>query len=561
MTNLNTGAEPLTWSAPIPGISYARVSSDKQLSGEGLGRQLKGTTDWIAAHPHYPIRLDLTLTDEARSAWKGDHLAGDGALGKLLEMVRAGTINRGTVLLVEALDRLSRQDVWKATHQLTGLVTAGITVITTRDNKIYSSDPRFADKQSAIGDLIMSVVIMANAHVESENKSFRIAETKALRAIEAQRTKNVLHQNTPGWLRVADSATATNRETRKYELNQHHAETVRTIFTMALDHGAAYITRWLIDEKKNPFGRSGRWNIRYVKNILESRAPLGHLETKHALIENVLPRVIDDDLWWRVQAARKERAGKGGAKLGGKINLLAGIGRCAECGGNMRINQHSKTRHCYYECTNHAVLRTCKNPCRYRVDVIEAALLADLGWLTITGGKAASAPDLAALASNVETLKAREGRLAARLKALDDDDMFDVIMAQLRELRREVSDAITALNVARQDSAVAVAPVQIGALADRDKLATALRQLVKAAHFGADNEVCILSRGGVLLIITARQKSTASRLMLLRQDGTLAVAQGGKLTIAAAPPQMIAAGMTFLDGKTIADYTATIAKT
>src|SRR5579863_6642905 len=91
------------WSAPIPGISYARVSSERQLSGEGLARQLSGTTAWIESHPECPIRLDLTLTDEARSAWKGDHVGEDGALGKLLEMVRAGTIRRGTALLVEAL--------------------------------------------------------------------------------------------------------------------------------------------------------------------------------------------------------------------------------------------------------------------------------------------------------------------------------------------------------------------------------------------------------------------------------------------------------------------------
>ena len=52
-----------------------------------------------------------------------------------------------------------------------GLVTTRMKFITTRDSKIYTSDPRFASKQSAIGDLIMSVVIMANAHDKSEKKS------------------------------------------------------------------------------------------------------------------------------------------------------------------------------------------------------------------------------------------------------------------------------------------------------------------------------------------------------------------------------------------------------
>ena len=55
----------------------------------GLGTPVAWYEEWIKANPEYPIRLDLALTDEARSAWKGDHVGEDGALGKMLEMVRA----------------------------------------------------------------------------------------------------------------------------------------------------------------------------------------------------------------------------------------------------------------------------------------------------------------------------------------------------------------------------------------------------------------------------------------------------------------------------------------
>ena len=67
----------------VPGISYARISSEKQVAGEGLARQLQAAHEWIAKHP-VNVRLDLTLTDTARSAYKGEHLA-DGEFGKLLE--------------------------------------------------------------------------------------------------------------------------------------------------------------------------------------------------------------------------------------------------------------------------------------------------------------------------------------------------------------------------------------------------------------------------------------------------------------------------------------------
>jgi DNA invertase Pin-like site-specific DNA recombinase len=101
----------------IPAISYARVSSERQLSGEGLRRQRKGNLDWIASHPEYRIRLDEEASDAARSAWKGDHVfKKDAALGKLLDMVEAGELRPPLMLIVEALDRLSREDPWTAQH-------------------------------------------------------------------------------------------------------------------------------------------------------------------------------------------------------------------------------------------------------------------------------------------------------------------------------------------------------------------------------------------------------------------------------------------------------------
>ena len=43
----------------IPTLAYGRVSSEKQLAGEGLARQRKGIIEWIAKHPELNIRLDV----------------------------------------------------------------------------------------------------------------------------------------------------------------------------------------------------------------------------------------------------------------------------------------------------------------------------------------------------------------------------------------------------------------------------------------------------------------------------------------------------------------------
>ena len=301
------------------------MSSERQLWGEGMRRQLNGTREWIEKHPELRIRLDLELSDAARSAWKGDHVTkDDAALGKLLRMVENGELRPPLMVIVEALDRLSRQNPWQAQSQLAGLVSRGIIVATTQDDRIYSLD-------SGIGDVILSVVTMSRAHEESESKSQRVRQTKAMRVLQAMETKQVLHQNVPHWLVVPEAVSTSNRLTRRVYEVKRHAETVRVIYDMALYHGATYITSWLI-RNRQPFGRSGRWNTWYVRKILTSRATIGHLETKSGIIENIFPSVVPEELWLRVQVTMEARRGHGGAKMSSFINVLAGFCRCADCG-------------------------------------------------------------------------------------------------------------------------------------------------------------------------------------------------------------------------------------
>ena len=345
---------------------------------------------------------------------------------------------------------------------------------------------------------------MVSAHEESETKSHRVSDTKAQRVADAMTTKHVLHKMAPHWLHVAEEISSTNRATRRYEKIERHVETVQMMYPMALHHGSSYITAWLI-KNREPFGRSGRWNTFYVRDILSSRAPLGHLETRHGVIEDIFPKIIDGELWLRVQAAREARKGSGGHKMAAFVNLFAGLCRCVECEGPMRINTNGRTGYKYYECKNHSSLKNCANRCRYRVDIIEAAVLDNLDWLTVTPTPPPKPADMNQLVEHLVKLQAREKRLASRLKELDDDAMFDMVMEQLRELRGEVNDAKTRLTAAQQATAVAAAPVHIGDLTDRPTLHTALKRRIKGVHFGTDNEVMVVI-AGVLLMVVARQR-------------------------------------------------------
>jgi DNA invertase Pin-like site-specific DNA recombinase len=88
--------------------SYIRLSSERQLLGVGLQRQLDLSRKYAKDH-------DLDLVDESFqdlgvSAYHGDNLV-EGKLGAFLDAVKDGTIERGSYLLVESLDRISRQKV------------------------------------------------------------------------------------------------------------------------------------------------------------------------------------------------------------------------------------------------------------------------------------------------------------------------------------------------------------------------------------------------------------------------------------------------------------------
>jgi len=530
----------------IPAIAYGRVSSEKQLHGEGLRRQREGSYRWISKHPEMRIRLDVEKEDAARSAWKGNHVSDeDSALGSILEMVKSGALGPPLLLIVEHLDRLSRENPWRAHEQLAGMVRRGILVATTRDDKIYHLG-------SNIGDIIMSVVYAAAAYDESVKKSERVSETKQRRVLEAMMSKHVLHQNAPGWLWVREAISPTNRATRRYELILQHCETVLTIYQLGLHHGAGYICAWLVANEKPAMGRTGKWNIRHVRRILHSRAVLGHLESRHGLIENIFPPVpgLTEELWLRVQAAQKQRRDElvGGYRLGTHNNLFAGIGICTTCNGKMRINTRGGRR--YYECQNHVVLDICQNRSRYRVDRIEDALFEALDFLEISPGAAPPASNLSNLIEEHVSLLKREKFLEGKLQEVANDEDYDAVMRQLRELRRKVKDAATTLTVAKQQNAVTTAPVMLSRDADRAQIAAGLKARMHKALFFPDRSVQLISKAGLLLVIPP---SDSPALMFKSPNGQAAVLLDGKVHIAT---EGLPAVMPPLDARTIGEVQA-----
>lgn len=83
------------------------MSTDIQLKGDSLRRQTERSKKYAEEHDLQLVE-DFRLEDIGVSAFKGDNVS-TGALGKFLDAVKAGRIPKGSYLLVESFDRLSRQ--------------------------------------------------------------------------------------------------------------------------------------------------------------------------------------------------------------------------------------------------------------------------------------------------------------------------------------------------------------------------------------------------------------------------------------------------------------------
>ena len=113
--------------------AYCRVSSTEQIDGFGLDRQ----RDMIQ---QYAQRLNLCidewLIDEGVSGYH-DNLD-RGALSDWIAQVRAGQVQKDSVLIIESMDRFTRADMSKQMRTMLDVLDADIAVHAITESQIYS---------------------------------------------------------------------------------------------------------------------------------------------------------------------------------------------------------------------------------------------------------------------------------------------------------------------------------------------------------------------------------------------------------------------------------------
>jgi DNA invertase Pin-like site-specific DNA recombinase len=216
------------------------MSTDMQLKGDSLRRQLAASQKYVAEHDLELIE-DFLPPDIGVSSFKGANVTG-GALGRFLAAVRDGQIEPGSYLLVESLDRITRQKLLQAQALFLQIVNSGINIVTLADGHLYRAG------SNDLGDFIISLVSMARANEESELKSQRCAAAWSNKRANAGHRK--LTATCPAWLRL-------NKQLGEFEVIRDRAIVVRSIFEdCAAGIGNYTITKRLNERGVPHFGRS-----------------------------------------------------------------------------------------------------------------------------------------------------------------------------------------------------------------------------------------------------------------------------------------------------------------
>src|SRR6185312_13164738 len=169
------------------------MSTEGQLRGDSLRRQVERSQRYAAEHG---LDLDETTTfnDIGVSAFRGKNLK-RGALSRFKEAVLTKKIAPGSYLLVESLDRFSRDEVVNAQSEFLQLIKAGIHVVTLVDGHVFRPD------HVDLADLIMSLVTLARANDESKHKSDRLSQSWANKRAQAGQRK--MTSMCPAWLQLS----------------------------------------------------------------------------------------------------------------------------------------------------------------------------------------------------------------------------------------------------------------------------------------------------------------------------------------------------------------------
>lgn len=361
-----------------------------------------------------------------------------GALSEFTRLVDAGEIPSGSYLIVESMDRLTRQTVPRAMSLLLGLTSRGILVAILDENRVYSDESNSEETYA----LMTALVSMSRAHEESRRKSSLISAAWENKRMLARTVGKITTSKVPGWLK--------NDGGKIVEI-ERRVEIVKEIFDLTINgYGAYSIARRLNERGEPPWStrKNAVWRESYVKKIIQSRTVLGEYQPHRVIKVNgktarvpdgeplvgYYPQIVSNSQFQDALASASSRSTSGRGRKGARyVNLFTGLLRC-RCGAGMRyIDKGPPPKGgAYLQCSVAFIKGACTQG-RIKYEVMEEVLLITLDRL-----------DIGAITGSG---KSRENLKVLRAERADLNDEHERAEREAQNLVRAIKSADSASNI------------------------------------------------------------------------------------------------------------------
>jgi DNA invertase Pin-like site-specific DNA recombinase len=265
------------------------------------------------------------------------------ALAEFIRAVESGRVARGSYLIVENLDRISREDPVMATNRFTGILLAGIRVVQLAPEHVW-------EKNSDAMDLMRAIMEFARGHSESVQKVKRVGSAWAAKRDRAG-TK-LMTRKVPGWLDVSE----VSKGVYKPVMRDDRKVVIRRIFKLATAgfgvHAIAKrlnqdgVPSWRRCHKVNRTAEPAPWNETAVYFILKSPATFGQFQPCRGKertpvgepLPDYFPAAITEAEYHAAHRSLQTRQSKNfGGKRGKHVNLFSGLMVDARDGGALTV--------------------------------------------------------------------------------------------------------------------------------------------------------------------------------------------------------------------------------
>ncbi|SBR45153.1 recombinase family protein [Halomonas sp. HL-93] len=352
-------------------IAYVRYSSAVQGDGDSVERQISPLE---AFERRFNVKVEEIFKDEGVSSYSGDNIK-KGRFSEILEKIENEEIKKGDFLVIESIDRISRQELNKTAKILQDILEKGIKIYTTIDERLYN----YEDKERDLENYLMIGLIAKRSNDESETKSRRrkSAWDKAKQLAEDEGKIFSTSINTPYGLEIVDG---------KFKIIEEEAKEIRFIIENLKYEGVSATIRKLNEWSKRswkPHHIGHFFHNQYIRGVYRAQKRENKKKVHERYIENYYPPIVSETAFYEAREAMKKRETKKeyGNKAKGHLNIFKNCIKCKECGSTMIFMKNKNPRgvwYSYYSCETKKEKRAGCEDQSLRAEYVIALFLAEL---------------------------------------------------------------------------------------------------------------------------------------------------------------------------------------